>query len=238
MSFNLNTQTRTYEARPLSVAGVYMRQVYSWMTVGLLLTAAVAFGVAASPSIQMAIFSNIFIPLVLIIAQFGIVIALSAAVHKMSAGMATAMFLAYATLTGVTLSSIFIVYPIGSIANAFFTCAGMFLAMSIYGTVTKRDLSGMGNFLFMGLIGIIIASIVNIFLANSMMDFIISICGVIIFTGLTAYDTQKLIRFGSMAPLSDGTAVRRGAILGALTLYLDFINLFLMLLRLFGGRNE
>ena len=148
------------------------------------------------------------------------------------------MFLLYSVLTGLTLSSIFIVYPIGSIANAFFSTAGMFLAMSIYGTVTKRDLTGMGNFLFMGLIGIIIASIVNIFLASSAMDFVISVCGVIIFTGLTAYDTNKLRQFGASAPLDDAVAIRRGAILGALTLYLDFINLFLMMLRLFGGNNS
>ncbi|MDO5536555.1 MAG: Bax inhibitor-1/YccA family protein [Desulfovibrionaceae bacterium] len=237
MSFNFNTQARTYQST-FSVAAEYMRHVYTWMTVGLVLTACVALAVASSPSIAAAIFSNSIIPIVLIVAQFGIVIAISAAVHRMSAPMATAMFLLYAALTGVTLSSIFIVYPIGSIANAFFTCAGMFLAMSIYGTVTKRDLSGMGTFLFMGLIGIIIASIVNIFLGSSMMDFVISVCGVLVFTGLTAYDTQKLRQFGAMAPLDDGTAVRRGAILGALTLYLDFINLFLMLLRLFSGRSE
>ncbi len=236
MSFNFNSQTRAYQSS-FSVAAEYMRHVYTWMTMGLVLTAIVCVGVASSPSVQMAIFSNAIIPIVLIIAQFGIVIALSAAVHKMSAGMATFMFLLYSTLTGVTLSTIFIVYPIGSIANAFFTCAGMFLAMSIYGSVTKRDLSGMGSFLFMGLIGLVIAMIVNMFLANSMMDFVISVCGVVLFTLLTAYDTQKLRTFGASAPLDDGTAIRRGAILGALTLYLDFINLFLMLLRLFGDRR-
>ena len=114
----------------------------------------------------------------------------------------------------------------------------MFLAMSIYGTVTKRDLTGMGSFMFMGLIGIIIASIVNLFLASSMLSFVISCVGVIVFTGLTAYDTQKLRQFGEAAPLDDAAAVRRGTILGALTLYLDFINLFLMLLRLFGGNRD
>ncbi len=237
MSFNYSTQQKTY-ASGFSVAAEFMRHVYTWMTVGLLVTAFVAVGVATSPAIQMAIFSSMVIPIILIVAQFGIVIALSAAVHKMSAYTATAMFVLYAALTGLTLSSIFVVYPIGSIANAFFTCAGMFLAMSIYGTVTKRDLTGMGTFLFMGLIGIIIASIVNIFVGSTFMDFVISVCGVIVFTGLTAYDTQKIRQFGSDAPLEDGTAVRRGAILGALTLYLDFINLFLMLLRLFGSNRD
>ena len=169
---------------------------------------------------------------------FGMVIALGAAIHKMSATTATAVFIAYSALTGLTLSSIFVVYPIGSIANAFLTATGTFLAMSVYGTVTKRDLTGMGNFLMMGLFGIIIASIVNIFLASSMMDFVISCIGVLIFTGLTAYDTQKLRAFGMNAPVDDATAMRRGALLGALELYLDFINLFLMLLRLFGGNRD
>ena len=174
----------------------------------------------------------------LIIAQFALVIALSAAVQRMSAGMATGLFALYSVLTGATLSSIFIVYPIGSIANAFFVTAGTFLAMSVYGTVTKRDLTGMGSFLMMGLFGIIIAMIVNLFLKSTMMDFVISCIGVLIFTGLTAYDTQKLRQFGENTPLDDATAVRRGVILGALTLYLDFINLFLMMLRLFGGSRD
>lgn len=230
--------SRTLEARTLSVASVYMRQVYAWMTAGLGVTSVVALAVASSPSVQQVIFGNMLVMIALIVAQFGIVIAISAAVHKMSATTATGMFLLYSVLTGLTLSSIFVVYPIGSIANAFITAAGMFLAMSIYGTVTKRDLSGMGSFLFMGLIGLIIASIVNIFLASSMMDFVISVVGVIVFAGLTAYDTNKLRAFGAGAPLGDSTAIRRGAILGALTLYLDFINLFLMLLRFFGGSSN
>lgn len=221
-----------------SVASVYMRQVYQWMTAGLALTTVVAYGVAGSPAIHDAILGNSMVMILLIVAQFGLVIALSAAIHKMSAGTATALFLLYSALTGAMLSSIFVVYPIASIANAFLVTTGTFLAMSVYGTVTKRDLTGMGNFLFMGLIGIIIAMVVNIFLKSTMMDFIISCLGVLIFTGLTAYDTQKLRRFGEGAPLADGTAVRRGAIMGALTLYLDFINLFLMLLRLFGGNRD
>lgn len=221
-----------------SVASVYMRQVYQWMTAGLALTTAVAYGVASSPAIRDAILGNSMVMILLIVAQFGLVIALSAAIHKMSAGTATALFLLYSALTGATLSSIFVIYPIASIANAFLVTTGTFLAMSVYGSVTKRDLTGMGNFLFMGLIGIVIAMVVNIFLRSGMMDLIISCLGVLIFTGLTAYDTQKLRRFGEGAPLADGTAVRRGAIMGALTLYLDFINLFLMLLRLFGGNRD
>ncbi len=230
--------TRTLSRSATSAVSVYMRQVYGWMTAGLALTSVVAYGVASSPALQVAIFSNMFVPILLIVAQFGLVIALSAAIHKMSSSTATGLFLLYSVLTGLTLSSIFVVYPIGSIANAFLSTTGLFLAMTVYGTVTKRDLTGMGSFLMMGLIGIIIASLVNIFLQSSMMDFVISCIGVIIFTGLTAYDTQKLREFGMGAPLDDGVAVRRGAILGALTLYLDFVNLFLMLLRLFSGNRD
>ena len=221
-----------------SAVSVYMRQVYQWMTAGLALTTVVAYGVANSPAIRDAILGNSLVMILLIVAQFGMVIALSAAIHKMSAGTATGLFLLCSALTGAMLSSIFVIYPIASIANAFLVTTGTFLAMSVYGTVTKRDLTTMGNFLFMGLIGIIIAMVVNIFLKSTMMDFIISCLGVLIFTGLTAYDTQKLRRFGEAAPLDDGTAVRRGAIMGALTLYLDFINLFLMMLRLFGGNRN
>lgn len=221
-----------------SVASVFMRQVYQWMTAGLALTTAVAFAVAGSPAIQQAIFGNTLVLILMVVAQFGLVIALSAAVHKMSASTATGLFLLYSAVTGATLSSIFVVYPVASIANAFLVTTGTFLAMSVYGTVTRHDLTAMGSFLFMGLIGLLIAMVVNIFLQSSMMDFIISCLGVLIFTGLTAYDTQKLRQFGENAPLDDGTAIRRGAILGALTLYLDFINLFLMMLRLFGGNRD
>lgn len=222
----------------LTAAAVYMRQVYAWMAIGLALTGLIAYGVAASPALRTAIFENSLYVILLVAAQFGLVVAISAAIHKMSAPVATGLFLLYSALTGVTLSSIFIVYPIASVASAFFVTAGAFLAMSIYGTVTKRDLTGMGNFLFMGLIGIIIAMIVNIFLKSSMMDFIVCCLGVLIFTGLTAYDTQKLRAFGENAPLDDPAAIRKGAILGALNLYLDFINLFIMLVRLMGSGRD
>ena len=221
-----------------SVVSIYMRQVYQWMTAGLAVTTVVAYAVASSPAVQAAIFGNTIVLILMLVAQFGLVIALSAAVHKMSGGTATGLFLLYSALTGATLSSIFVIYPIASITNAFLVTTGTFLAMTVYGTVTKRDLTAMGSFLFMGLIGIVIAMVVNIFLKSAMMDFVVSCLGVLIFTGLTAYDTQKLRRFGESAPLDDATAVRRGAILGALTLYLDFINLFLMLLRLFGGNRN
>ncbi len=229
--------TRTVSRAGTSVASIFMRQVYWWMTVGLGVTAFSAYYVLNSPQLLQTIFSNSYIPIILIVAQLGLVIGLSAAIQKMSAMMATALFVLYSALTGITFSSIFLVYTASSITSAFAVTAGTFLAMSIYGTVTKRDLTGMGSFLLMGLFGIIIAMIVNIFLQNSMMEFVICCLGVVIFTGLTAYDTQKLRQFGEEAPLDDATAVRRGVILGALTLYLDFINLFLMMLRLLGNRD-
>ncbi|MBU1229424.1 MAG: Bax inhibitor-1/YccA family protein [Proteobacteria bacterium] len=215
----------------------FMRGIYGWMSLGLMLTAAAAWYTAASPLGQTLLQSpGLLIGLVVV--QFGLVIALSAAINRLSGGAATLMFLAYSALTGLTLSSIFFVYSMTSIFQAFVVTAGTFGAMSIYGMVTKRDLTSMGSFLFMGLIGIVLASLVNMFLKSSAMGFVISVIGVLVFTGLTAYDTQKLKYMGEAMPLGDGTAIRRGTILGALTLYLDFINLFLMMLRLFGSSRD
>lgn len=234
-SFN---QMRINASSAAQLINAYMRQVYLWMTAGLAITGVVAWGVANTPSLRDALFSSSWLIIGLIVAQFGLVIALSAAIHKMSAGMATGCFVLYSALTGVTLSSIFLVYDLGTIASAFFVAAGTFLAMSLYGMITKKDLSGFGNFLFMGLIGIIIAIFVNMFLHSGTMGLIINCLGVLIFTGLTAVDTQKLRNFGANAPLDDTVAMQRGSILGALTLYLDFINIFLMLLQLFGGSRD
>ena len=220
------------------VLSEYMRQVYLWMCVGLGVTSIVAYGVANSPSISNLILGNTLVFIMLVVAQFALVIALSAAIDKLSAGMATGLFILYSALTGATISSIFIYYPIASIGMAFLVTCCMFGAMTVYGFVTKRDLTSFGSFLFMGLIGIIVAMIVNIFLKSSMMNFIVCCLGVLIFTGLTAYDTQRIARFGEDAPEGDAVAMRRGAILGALTLYLDFINIFLMLVQLFGGNRE
>lgn len=222
----------------IRVLSEYMRQVYFWMCAGLAVTSVVAYGVADTPAIYNLVLGNTFVFIMLVVAQFALVIALSAAIHKLSAGMATALFVLYSALTGATISSIFIYYPIASIGLAFLVTCGMFGAMTVYGFVTKRDLTSFGSFLFMGLIGIIIAMIVNMFLKSPMMNYIVSCLGVLIFTGLTAYDTQRIIRFGEGAPEGDATAMRRGAILGALTLYLDFINIFLMLVQLFGGNRE
>ncbi|OLN29660.1 putative membrane protein [Desulfovibrio sp. DV] len=222
----------------VEVVNAFMRGVYGWMSLGLLVTAAASVFVVSSPALMQTVFSNSIVFYGLIIAELALVVGLSAAINRLSAGTASALFMLYSALNGVTLSSIFIIYTQATIFKAFLVTGGMFGAMSLYGLMTKRDLTSLGSFMFMGLIGVIIASVVNIFTKSAMMDFIISCVGVLVFTGLTAYDTQKLKVMGDMAPADDATAVRRGTILGALTLYLDFINLFLMMLRLFGGGSS
>jgi len=216
----------------------FIRSVYNWMAIGLGITGLVAYYVANSASLQQLIFGNRILFFGLIIAEFGLVIAISARIQKMQASTATALFVLYSALNGATLSMIFLIYTASSITSTFFICAGTFVACSIYGWTTKRDLTSVGGFMAMGLIGIIIASVVNIFLRSPAMYMIISYIGVIVFVGLTAYDTQHLKNMAATQP--DGLeagVVRKGAILGALKLYLDFINLFLMLLRIFGNRN-
>jgi len=216
----------------------FIRSVYNWMAIGLGLTGFVAYYVANSPSLVKLIFQNQILFFGLIIAELALVFTLSARVNKMQASTATALFLIYSALNGATLSFIFLVYTASSITSTFFICAGTFVACSIYGWTTKRDLTSIGGFLTMGLIGIIIATLVNMFIRSSAMSMIISYIGVIVFVGLTAYDTQHLKTMSMTQP--DGLeagVVRKGAILGALRLYLDFINLFLMLLRIFGDRR-
>ncbi len=220
------------------VLSEFMRGVYGWMCAGLLLTAGAALYTASSPSMMQLIFGNPMLLIGLVIAEVALVFGISGAINRLSAGTATGLFLLYSALNGVTLSAIFVVYSMAAISKAFFTAGAMFGAMSIYGYTTKKDLSSWGSFLFMGLIGVIIASLVNIFLRSPAMDFVISGVGVLVFVGLTAYDTQRLRAMAETAPLDDATVMRRGVILGALTLYLDFINLFLMLLRFFGGNRE
>jgi hypothetical protein len=207
----------------------FMTAVYRWMTLGLVVTAGVAWTVAHSQAAMQLIFGNRAVFWVLVIAQFGMVIGLSAGVNRLSAGAAGGLFLVYSALNGATLASIFLVYTGASIATAFAVSAGTFLAMSIYGTVTKKDLTSWQSFLFMGLIGVVIASLVNIFLASSMLSWVLSAAAVVVFTGLTAYDTQRLRRFAAA-----GSEVAAMPVNGALALYLDFINLFLSVLRLFG----
>jgi FtsH-binding integral membrane protein len=216
----------------------FIRSVYNWMAIGLALTGFVAFFVSNSQTMMRLIFGNQLIFFGLIIGELALVFSISARVHKMQASTATSLFVLYAALNGATLSAIFLIYTRSSITSTFFICAATFVASSIYGMATKRDLTAMGQFMFMGLIGIVIASVVNLFLRSSGMSLIVSYIGVIVFVGLTAYDTQKLRTMALSQPdgLDAGT-IRKGAILGALTLYLDFINLFLMLLRILGNRD-
>jgi uncharacterized protein len=211
----------------------FMASVYRWMTLGLLVTAGVAFYVASTPSVLQVVFGNRMVFWGLVIAQFGLVIALSAAVNKLSAGTAGALFLLYSALTGATISVVLLAYTGASVASAFAVTAGTFLAMSIYGTVTKKDLTSWSSFLFMGLIGVVIASVVNIFTKSSMLSWVISAAAVVVFTGLTAYDTQRLRRM-AMA----GSSIAALPVNGALSLYLNFINLFLSILNIFGGRRN
>ena len=215
----------------------YMAQVYGWMTCGLLLTAFVAWYAANTPAVMEFVFSSKITFFGLIIVQLGLVFVLSGMVQKLSAGMATSLFMLYSALTGLTLSSIFIVYTYSSIASTFVVSGGMFGAMSLYGYTTKRDLSGFGNMLFMALIGIVLASLVNLWLKSTALMWAVTYIGVIVFVGLTAYDTQKLKNIGEQIDTRDTQTMRKYSILGALTLYLDFINLFLMLLRIFGNRR-
>ena len=206
-----------------------MAQVYGWMTVGLLLTAFVAWYAANSAAVMELLFTNRVFLIGLIIAQLALVIVLSAMIQKLSAGVTTMLFMLYSALTGLTLSSIFIVYTAASIASTFVVTAGMFGAMSLYGYTTKRDLSGFGNMLFMALIGIVLASLVNFWLKSEALMWAVTYIGVIVFVGLMAYDTQKLKNMGEQIDTRDTSNLRKYSILGALTLYLDFINLFLML---------
>lgn len=211
----------------------FMTKVYGWMSAGLLITAFVAMFVANSAENMPFVTNNFWI---LAIAQIGLVIFLSARIHKMSAATATVLFILYSALTGVTLSSIFYVYPLANIGSTFLVTAGTFIGMSIYGLTTKKDLTSMGNLLIMALFGLIITSIVNIFIASSMIYWISSAVGVLIFVGLIAYDSQKLKEMSY--EIADGESANKMAILGALSLYLDFINLFLFLLRFFGGNRD
>ena len=214
----------------------FMVRVYNWMTAGLAITGFMAFYVSNNETIMNIIFGNPIMPIVLMIAQIGLVFWLASRVMQMSVSQATGVFMLYAGLTGVTFSFIFVVYTSASITSTFLVTAGTFGAMSLYGYTTKKDLTSWGSFLFMGLIGIIIASVVNMFMQSTMMHMIITYAGVLIFVGLTAYDTQKIKEMNILG--NEGTDEdTKEAIRGALTLYLDFINLFLMLLRLMGDRR-
>lgn len=214
-----------------------MRKVYVWMTLALVITGFTAFGIASNPGIAYAIVTNRLLFWGLIIAEFGLVIGISGAINRLSIATATLLFIAYSIVNGATLSVIFMAYTMTSIASVFFITAGTFAAMAFIGYTTKTDLTSLGKILFMGLIGIIIATVVNIFIGSSMLNMIVSYIGVVIFVGLTAYDSQKIKNMLYEADSLSEDA-QKLALLGSLTLYLDFINLFLMLLRIFGNNRD
>ena len=215
---------------------VLMRKVYVWMTLAMVITGFTAYGVATSPGVQQAIFTNQILFWGLIIAEFALVIGVSAAINRLSLAMATLMFILYSVINGALLSSIFLIYTASSIATVFFITAGTFATMALIGYTTKTDLSSIGKYLFMALIGLVIATFVNFFIKSSGFDYILSYIGVLIFVGLTAYDSQKIKQMLLQAP-DAGEGAQKIALLGALSLYLDFINLFLYLLRIFGRRD-
>jgi uncharacterized protein len=214
----------------------YMLRIYNYMASGLALTGIVAYFFASS-GLYRELAQTPLIYLV-ILAPFGFVLALSYGINRMQASTAQALFWLFSAVMGLSLASIFLVYTGASIARVFFITAGTFAAMSIYGYTTQRDLSGMGSFMMMGLIGIIIASVVNMFLASSALQFAISVIGVIVFVGLTAWDTQRIKQMYFEIDHSDGQMAGKTAIMGALSLYLDFINLFMMLLQLIGNQRD
>ena len=212
----------------------FLKRVYGWMFVGLSVTAGVALFVASQPALVQAIARSGMVFFALVIAQIGLVVWISARVNTLNPSTAAGLFLLYSALNGITFAFILLAYTGQSIASAFITTAGMFGALALYGSMTKRSLAGLGQFAFMGLIGIVIASVVGLFWQNDTLQFMISAIGVIVFTGLTAYDAQRL---KAMALQVEGPQMGSYAISGALALYLDFINLFLMILRLFGNRR-
>ena len=233
---NFGTTTREQELSMSAAFPVLMRKVYVWMTLALVITGVTAYGVATSPGLMMAIATNKLLFWGLIIAEFGLVVAISAAINKLSLTTATLLFVLYSVINGATLSFIFAIYTMSSIARVFFITAGTFAVMAVIGYTTKKDLTSMGKILFMALIGIIIATIVNIFLKSTGLQMIVSYLGVLIFVGLTAYDSQKIKQMLLMAP-DAGEGAQKIALLGALSLYLDFVNLFIYLLRIFGRRE-
>jgi FtsH-binding integral membrane protein len=227
---------RGVSARSDVAAEGFMTRVYMWMALGLAATAGVSYYTSTSPQILNALFGRGMAPFwILAVIEIGIVFYVSRRIATLSPTTASALFFVYSALNGLTLAPIFLAYTNESIASAFLSTAGMFGAMSVYGTVTKRDLSGWGSFLMMGLIGLIIASLINMFFASEKTSLVIAIMGVFIFTGLTAYDTQKLRAMASQVS-GDDTAAKY-AVLGALSLYLDFVNMFIYLLRIFGKRK-
>ena len=215
----------------------FISRVYLWMSLGLGVSGLASFWLLAQPQLLKVVFTNNLLLIGLIAAEFGLVVWLSVAALRMSSGLASAVFLGYSFLNGITLTSVFLVYTGASVLSTFFITAGTFLFFSIYGATTHKDLTSIGSLAMMGLFGVIIASLVNIFLKSSTLMWITTFIGIAVFLGLIAYDTQKLKNIHAMGFEGVGTQ-KKVAILGALTLYLDFINLFVLLLRLFGRRRD
>lgn len=220
-----------------NVFSALMRKVYLWMALALVITGVTAYGVATSETLMYTLYSNSALMWGLLIAELALVFVISGAINRLSLTTATLLFIAYSVLNGVTLSSIFAIYTGTTIAQVFFITAGTFGAMAFYGYTTKRDLTSMGKILFMALIGLVIATIVNMFLKSSGFSYILSYIGVIVFVGLTAWDSQKIKQM-LMTQYDMSEGAQKLALLGALTLYLDFINLFLYLLRIFGSSRD
>ena len=231
----MDTITRSYER---SAQMSLFRQVYLWMAMALAITGMMALLVAGSPTMLSLIFSSKLTFFALIIAEIALVWYLSARIERLSFTTATLMFIVYSLLNGAMLSSIFILYTATSIASTFFVTAGTFGVMCVYGYLTKRDLTSIGNICLMAVIGLIIAGLVNLFLQSSVMSLIISGIGVLVFVGLTAYDSQKIKQLLLQEGLEVNDSTKKIALLGSLTLYLDFINLFLYLLRFLGDRRN
>lgn len=233
---NYQTDARNGELEVAAAFPVLMRKVYTWMTLALIITGFTAYLVATTPAAVNFVFTHPAFVWVLFGAELLIVFGLSAAINRLSLTLATALFVFYSFINGIVFASIFFAYTMTSISTVFFITAGTFAAMSVYGYFTNSDLSSWGRILFMALIGLIIATLVNIFVKSSMLEVILSYVGVLIFVGLTAYDTQKIKQMFLQAP-DAGEQTQKYAVMGALSLYLDFINLFIYLLRIFGRRE-
>lgn len=229
----LSAQATTSDAA-LERISAFLRRAYGWMFAGLVITGLVAGAVAQSPALLRLLFGNTLVFLALVFAQLGLVVWIGRRIETMSPSTAAAIFLGYAGLTGLVFGGIFTVYTTASLGTTFLVTAGMFGALAVYGTITRRSLQGLGQFAFMGLIGLILASVVSLFWHNDAMEFVITVVGVIVFTALTAYKAQML---KAMALAYEGEQAESMAIFGGLTLYLSFVNLFLTLLRIFGRRK-
>src|SRR5690242_15380397 len=232
-----NPESPSYVSADVLAARIsaFLGRVYAWMFLGLLVTASVALAVSSSTQLIEALIFNRLVLWILILGQLGLVIYLSARVNKMAPATAGLLFILYSVTVGITTSVIFLAYTATSLFSTFVVTGGMFGALALFGTFTKRSLAGVGQFMFMGLIGLIIAMVVNLFVLSSAVDFVISVIGVIVFTGLTAWDAQRLKQMAVALP--DGQTGSY-AVVGALSLYLDFINLFFFLLRFMGGRRN